>query len=72
LARALRQHGIDVSTPAEAGLLHAPDAAYLAYGREHRRVVVTSDRDFLRFNRRSQEHAGIAYCPDPERSIGIW
>jgi len=70
LARALRARGIDVLTPMEAGLRGAADVAYLAYGRAHARGVITSDRDFLRLNRRSQDHAGIAYCPASARSIG--
>lgn len=61
-ARALRQHGVDVTTTAEAGLRAKDDAAHLDFIRRERRVMVTRDRDFLRLAAQSIEHPGIVYC----------
>ena len=39
------------------------DEDVLAFATEHRRAVVTMNRrDFVRFHRRSAEHAGIVVC----------
>ncbi len=62
VAQALRRRGIDVLTAAEAELLGAPDADYLARSHAAGRVLVTHDGDFLRLHRQQQAHAGIAYC----------
>jgi Domain of unknown function (DUF5615) len=59
MAEALRRRGIDVATPADAGLLGAADEAYLDYARDTERIVVTADSDFLRLHR-ELPHAGIA------------
>jgi predicted nuclease of predicted toxin-antitoxin system len=58
-----------VLTPADAGLLGAPDEDYLAYARLEQRVLVTHDGDFLRLHA-LQDHWGIAYCEQGTRSIG--
>ncbi len=70
VARALRRHGIDVTTSVEVGLLTTEDAAQLAYALEEGRVIVTHDADFLRMDARGVEHAGIAYCHKSARSVG--
>lgn len=46
VARALRQHRIDVSTTVEAGLRMASDTDQLDYARREGRVLVTHDADF--------------------------
>ena len=70
VARALRRHGIDVTTSIEVGLLTKEDSAQLAYALEEGRVIVTHDADFLRMDARGVEHAGIAYCHKSACSVG--
>ncbi|MGH2560203.1 MAG: DUF5615 family PIN-like protein [Thermomicrobiales bacterium] len=70
VARALRQHGVDVRTATDAGLLHTPDAVVLARAYAEGRVVVTHNADFLRLNDDQQPPAGITYCAQRARSIG--
>jgi predicted nuclease of predicted toxin-antitoxin system len=69
VAEALRRRGIDVATATDAGLLGAPDEAYLAYASETERVVVTSDSDCLRLHR-ELPHAGIAFSEQSGRTVG--
>lgn len=70
IAHGLRREGIDVITSTDAGLLGAPDTVQLAHAHASGRVMFTQDRDFLRLNRRSVEHHGIAFCEQGSRSIG--
>ena len=70
VARALRRHGIDVTTSVEVGLLTMEDAAQLAYALGEGRLIVTHDADFLRMDAQGVEHAGIAYCHKSARSVG--
>ncbi len=70
IARALRQHGIDVSTTVEAGLRTASDPDQLAFAQREGRVLVTHDADFLRFAAQGLDHPGIAYCHKSARSLG--
>ena len=70
IARALRQHDIDVTTTVEVGLRTQSDEAQLAFIRQERRVIVTHDADFLRFASRSNDHPGIAYSHKTARSLG--
>jgi predicted nuclease of predicted toxin-antitoxin system len=70
VAQSLRQHGIDVMTATDAGLLHTPDAELLAHAYAAGRVVVTQDRDCLRLSRQGHPHAGIVYSEQGTRSIG--
>ncbi|MFN2165387.1 MAG: DUF5615 family PIN-like protein [Anaerolineae bacterium] len=60
IARALRQHGVDVTTTIDAGLRTALDEEQLDYARQARRVLVTHDADFLRVASRGVDHPGIA------------
>ena len=70
VARALRQHGIDVTTTIDAGLRSATDETQLDYARRQGRVLVTHDTDFLRLAGRSVDHPGIAFCYKTSRSLG--
>ena len=70
VARALRRHGIDVTTSVEVGLLTTEDVAQLAYALKEGRMIVTHDADFLRMDARGVEHPGIAYCHKSTRSVG--
>jgi predicted nuclease of predicted toxin-antitoxin system len=70
IAAGLRLHGIDVSTAADAGLLHATDDQHLAYAVAQGRAISTQDTDFLRIAAAGQGHPGILFFPDQERSVG--
>ena len=70
IAVGLRRHGIDVTTTAEAGLLHAADEEHVVYALARGRVIFTQDNDFLRIDARGEPHAGIAYCRQKSRTIG--
>ena len=69
-AKALRAHGIDVTTTVESRLRTASDAEQLDFARRESRVLVTHDADFLRFAAASSDHAGIAYCRQNRRTLG--
>jgi predicted nuclease of predicted toxin-antitoxin system len=62
VAKALRQHGFDVTTPNDVDLLSADDPAHLAFAARDNRVMVTHDDDFLRLHAEGIEHAGIVFC----------
>jgi predicted nuclease of predicted toxin-antitoxin system len=62
VARALRRHGIDLTTTVEAGLLSRSDPVQLGYAHSTQRVLVTHDTDFLRLARLGSHHSGIVYC----------
>lgn len=70
IARALRDHGVDVTTTSEAGLLGATDEAQLKYARESGRVFFTHDSDFVALHESQVEHAGLVYCHQQSRAIG--
>ena len=70
VAVGLRNHGIDVTTTAEAGLLGAEDPEHIAYALAEERVVLTHDHDCLRHASEGTEHAGIVYCHQTKHSIG--
>ena len=57
----LRRRGIDVAIVQEAGLRSASDVAILEAARTQRRVIYTSDADFLRLHARGVSHSGILY-----------
>ncbi len=59
VAKALRQHGVDVTTPSEVGLRQASDLDHLEYARTTRRVLVTGDADFLRLHAAGLGHAEL-------------
>ena len=70
VAKALRSHGIDVTTTVGRGLRTASDAAQLQFARSERRILVTHDADFLRLAAQSDDHVGITYCRQNQRTIG--
>ena len=61
-----------MTTTLEAGLAGPPDQAHSDSARQHRRVIVTEDVDFLILaNKSGAEHWGIVYCRKRnERNIG--
>ena len=70
IASGLRLLRIDVTTAADAGLLHASDAEHLAFGMAENRIILTQDTDFLRIASTSQAYPGIFVYPCQGRSIG--
>jgi predicted nuclease of predicted toxin-antitoxin system len=70
MAEGLRRHGIDVTTSADAGLLHATDEEQLAFVTAESRVICTQDADFLRIDAAGTQHPGIVYCHQESRSLG--
>ena len=70
VADGLRRRGVDVTLPAEVGLVGASDADHLAFALREQRVVVTHDEDFLAHAKAGESHSGIAYCHIQSRSIG--
>src|SRR5438128_10798515 len=70
IADALRRHGIDVTTTVEAGLRTMNDDAQLAFVRNEHRVLVTGDKDFLRFAASNSDHPGIVFVSPSAGSPG--
>ena len=62
IVRALRDRVIDVTTPADVGLLSATDEHHLSFAHSAGRVLVAHDDDYIRLHSQSTNHAGIAYC----------
>ncbi len=60
IAAGLRRRKIDVTTPADSGLIGATDMEHLVFASAQRRVVVTHDGDFLRLHAQGVAHTGIA------------
>ena len=69
IALALRRHGVDVTTTADAGLLTSDDDDQLAYVCQQRRVMVTDDADFLRMAG-ARSHPGIVVAHRRSNSMG--
>lgn len=70
VARALRQHGVDVLTTVEANMRSASDQRQLQFARVEGRVFVTHDADFLRIAVAQRPHTGMIYCGKLNRSMG--
>ncbi len=59
----LRQHGVDVVSVPESGMLGATDEAHLMRSSQEGRVIFTQDTDFLRLAAAGMVHAGVIYAP---------
>jgi uncharacterized protein with PIN domain len=70
LAVALRMHGYDVTTAAEAELLGAADELHIEHAQREGRIIITHDRDFLALDAAGIPHAGIGYCHQQKYSVG--
>jgi predicted nuclease of predicted toxin-antitoxin system len=70
VARALRRHGIDVTTTQSAGLRTQSDINQISFIRREERVIMTHDADFLHIASTTDDHPGIVYCDKTARSIG--
>ena len=70
IVRALRDRNIDVTTPADVGLLSASDEQHLSYAYSDNRVVVAHDDDYIRLHSQGVEHSGIVYCHHSKYSVG--
>jgi uncharacterized protein with PIN domain len=69
LAAALRMHGYDVTTAAEAELLEAREF-HIEHALRDGRVIITHDRDYLALDASGTPHAGIGYCHQQKYSVG--
>ncbi len=58
VAQGLRRRGIDVTTPADAGLLGAEDPDHIAFAVANGRVIFSNDPDFLRLHDQGVEKNG--------------
>jgi predicted nuclease of predicted toxin-antitoxin system len=70
VALALRQRGIDATTPEDVGLLSATDEEHVAFASSDNRVIFTQDVDFLAIHQSGVPHAGMVYCQQQTRTIG--
>ena len=70
IAHGLRVRGVAVTTAGDVGMLRASDEAHLVFARDHGRVMVTNDDDFLRLAPLHQPHAGIVYWHQTKYRIG--
>jgi predicted nuclease of predicted toxin-antitoxin system len=69
VARGLRTRNIDVMTTAEVGTIGQSDTEHLAHAFVQRRVIITSDEDFLKLSSQGLEHAGIVYFKQQTRTL---
>jgi hypothetical protein len=70
LARALRRHGVEAETSAEAGLLGTSDVAHVEHAPERQQMIVTQDIDYLILHAQARPHSDIAYCSHDPHLIG--
>jgi predicted nuclease of predicted toxin-antitoxin system len=70
VAEGLRRRGIDVTVPADVGLLGAADIEHLHFANATDRVLVSHDRHFPGLASRGANHAGIAYGHQAARTVG--
>jgi len=70
VASRLKQRGLDVTTSTDASLIGATDEEQLAYTLSQNRVLVTQDDDLLVLHSQRVPHAGIAFAPPRQRTIG--
>lgn len=70
IARALRRHGVEITTTVDARLVSRSDQDQLDYARTSGRVLVTHDTDFLRMASRDSDHPGIVYSHRTALSVG--
>src|SRR6266571_8813664 len=76
LVRALRSHGVDVLTVAEAGRTQLSDGEQLMFAASEGRTLYTSNvGDFARLHRRwldeERHHAGLIVLVDQLTDIGV-
>lgn len=72
VGRQLSLSGIDAVTVRELGELGSDDPSHLRRATELARMLCTHDQDFLRLAAEGAEHAGIAFSPQYQASIGGW
>lgn len=70
VAHGLRHRGVDVTTTSDADLLGKSDEEQLAHALAEARILVTEDDDLLVLHSRGIAHAGIAFSPPRQRTIG--
>jgi len=68
----LAASGMDVVSAHSLGVLGISDIEHLQKALAMTRVLCTYDDDFLRLAKDGYTHAGIAYFPSKNASIGAW
>jgi uncharacterized protein with PIN domain len=69
VAKALRQHGFDVTTSQEQRLLGEADESQLAFATKQGRALVTCDEGFTRPETVEAAEYGICYCHIDKYSV---
>ena len=72
IAKQLRQRGIDIVTTQELGQRGDSDINHLERATNMKRVLVTSDTDFLRLASEGIRHSGIVFGIQEDHTIGDW
>lgn len=72
VAEQLRKHGIDALSVRDLESLGDSDLNHLQRAAAMGRVLCTHDQDFLRMAAQGDEHAGIAFSPQYNATIGGW
>jgi uncharacterized protein with PIN domain len=72
VAEQLILSGIDAVSVHSLELRGESDEDHLKNATEQERVLCTHDQDFLRMANEIYDHAGIAYAPHYQASVGGW
>lgn len=72
IAEQLRLRGIDAVCVHDLALLGDEDNNHLQRATQMKRVLVTTDTDFLRITAEGAEHAGIVFGAQEDHSLGDW
>lgn len=72
IAAQLRQRGVDALSVRDLGTLGDTDLNHLVQAAQMRRVLVTTDVDFLRMAAEGMPHAGIIFGVQQEHTLGDW
>ena len=70
LVSGARRKGIDITAPADVGLLRADDLTHLRWASLQGRMMVTNDEDFVTLHNAGHDHAGILYFPGRRPPVG--
>src|ERR1043165_4522753 len=62
VARAARLRGVDITDSHSEKMLSNSDREQWKFCQRERRVMVTSDADFLRLSKEETEHSGVLFC----------
>jgi len=72
IAAQLHSRGIDAVSVRDLGLLGESDEDHFIRARRLGRVLVTTDKDFLKMSADNPDHPGIIFGIQEDHSIGDW